>query len=130
MSNIIRFGGKSSLLISHLFKAEVGVSSNFGQTITANSGLVGNKKKAIASSFLVGSNTNNPTLTVTLYGSNDGTNFTLIGSYTLPKNDTSVTKAVSKIQEFDATGYTYFRLTGSGVLAGQTYGYGITLALV
>ena len=46
MANIMRTGGSSAAITGNVVSAEVGVSGNFGQTITANSGLVGAKKKA------------------------------------------------------------------------------------
>lgn len=111
--------------------AETGTTTAYtGLVLTANTGLVGKKKRAFVSSFLVGANTNNPTLTVILYGSTDGTNFTQIGTYTLPKNNTTSTKAVSGIQSFATGDYTYFRATGSGVLTGQAFGFGITLGVI
>lgn len=124
---LVRKGGVQSTLTGDEFSASSLTTP--GSTQTINSGNVGAKTKAFASAFLVGSNTNTPTITVIFYGSNDGTNFTEIGRYTLQKTGT-VTSAVAKIEEFDATGYTYFRLTGSGVSSGHTFGHGITLSLV
>jgi len=126
---IVRRGGKTLVPIE--VSAETGTTTAYtGLVLTANTGLVGRKKKAFVSSFLVGANTNNPTLTVILYGSTNGTDFTQIGSYTLPKNNTSVTKAVSKIQSFNTGDYTYFRATASGVLTGTSFGFGITLGVI
>lgn len=131
MATLIGVGPISEVLTPAVVSAETGTTTAFtGYTLTANSGLVGKKKKAFVSAFLIGANTNNPTLAVALLGSTDGTNFTQIGTYNLAKNNTTATKAVSAVQAFDPGEYTYFRVTGSGVLTGHAFGFGVTLALI
>lgn len=98
--------------------------------IVLNTGLVGAKKKAILSIFLVGANAGTPTITVTFYGSNDGTNFTQIGSPVALQKTGGTTATTHRIDEFNASGYTYFRASGAIPLTGNSFGYGLTLVLV
>lgn len=109
-------------------------SFNSGQTsagtvLTVNSGNVGTKKIAIVTGCLVGANTNTPTLTCTFYGSNDGTNFTQIGTPLSIQKTGSVTASRIDSKEFDATGYTYFRVTTNS-LSGVVFGYSVSMSLI
>ena len=101
-----------------------------GSALTVNSGLVGTKKKGIVTGYIVGANTNTPTLTCTFFGSNDGTTFTQIGTALSIQKTGSVTAGKIDSKEFDATGYTYFRVTTNSISGGLSFGYGVSMSLV
>lgn len=127
MPNINRFGGGTTTVSSSLFNSG---ENSAGSALTVNSGNVGAKKIAIITGFIVGVNTNTPTLTCTMFGSNDGTNFTQIGTpLTIQKTGGATASRVNS-KEFDATGYTYFRATTNSVSSGVSFGYGISLSLI
>lgn len=128
MANIVRFGGGSSTITSSSFNSG---ETSVGSALTVNSGLVGAKKIAIITGYIVGANTNTPTLTCTLYGSNDGTNFTQIGTaLSVQKTNASATAGIINSKEFDATGYTYFRVVTNSNTSGVSFGYGVSMSLV
>lgn len=105
-------------------------NTSAGSVLTVNSGLVGAKKIAIITGYVVGANTNTPTLTCTFYGSNDGTNFTQIGTALSVTKTGSVTAGIIANKEFDATGYTYFRVVTNSISSGICFGYGVSMSLV
>lgn len=126
MPNIPRFGGASDFTISAFGSGETTSASG---VLTVNSGLVGAKKKALVTGYIVGANTNTPTLTCTFFGSNDGTNFTQIDTaLSIQKTNASVTAGRINFKEFDATGYTYFRVVTNA--PANTFGYGVSMSLM
>ena len=77
MANITRFGGGSTTISSSSFNSG---ETSAGTSLTVSSGNVGEKKIAIVTGFIVGANTNTPTLTCTMQGSNNGSTWTNIGT--------------------------------------------------
>lgn len=127
MPNLINFGMSDTDITTTSFNS--GETSS-GTALTVNSGLVGSKKKAVVTGFVVGANTNTPTLTCTFYGSNDGTNFTQIGTpLSLQKTGGATTSRVAS-KEFDATGYTYFRVVTNSISSGISFGYSVSMSLM
>lgn len=127
MANIVRFSGGSTTITSSSFNSG---ETSVGSALTVNSGLVGTKKIGIVTGFVVGANTNTPTLTCTFYGSNDGTNFTQIGTaLSIQKTNASATASRINSKEFDASGYTYFRVTTNS-LSVTSFGYGVSMSLI
>lgn len=122
---LVRKGGSTTISSTSFNSGETSGTS----ALTVNSGNVGAKKKAIITGFIVGANTNTPTLTCTMFGSNDGTTYTQIGTaLSIQKTGGSTASRVNS-KEFDATGYTYFRATTNSVPTGS-FGYSISLTLV
>lgn len=127
MANITRFGGGSTPINISSFNSG---ETTTGSALTVNSGLVGSKKKAIVTGYIVGANTNTPTLNCTFYGSNDGTNFTQIGTALSIQKTGTVTASRINSKEFDASGYTYFRVVTNSISSGLSFGYGVSMSLV
>lgn len=126
MPNIMRFKAGVPAITSQSFSSG---ETSAGSALTVNSGNVGAKKLAIVTGFVVGANTNTPTLTCTLYGSNDGTNFTQIDTaLSIQKTSTTATASRINSKEFDATGYTYFRVVTNS--PANTFGYGVSMSLM
>jgi Tfp pilus assembly protein PilX len=127
---LVRKGGATPTIVLSSNSFNSGETSA-GTALTVNSGNVGEKKIAIVTGFIVGANTNTPTLTCTMYGSNDGTNFTQIGTaLSIQKTNASVTAGRVASKEFDAKGYTYYRVTTNSVSSGTSFGYSVSLTLV
>lgn len=123
---ITRKGSQQTITI-HSFDTD---QTTTGSALTVNSGNVGAKKKAVVTGYVVGANTNTPTLTCTFYGSNDGTNFTQIGTaLSISKTGTATAGKIDS-KEFDATGYTYFRVVTNSISSGLSFGYGVSMSLV
>lgn len=122
---LIRKGGEA--LVSDEFDSD---QTTAGSVITVNSGLVSAKKIAVVTGYVIGANTNTPTLTCTFYGSNDGTTFTQIGTALSIQKTGGVTAGKIDSKEFDATGYTYFRVVTNSISSGLSFGYGVSMSLV
>lgn len=127
MPNIPRFGGGATTISSTSFNSG---ETSAGSGLTVNSGNVGAKKIAIITGFVVGANTNTPTLTCTMFGSNDGTNYTQIGTALSIQKTGGANAGRINSKEFGATGYTYFRATTNSISSGVSFGYGISLTLI
>lgn len=123
---ICRNGGQTTISSSSFNSGE----TSAGSALTVNSGNVGVKKKAIITGFVVGANTNTPTLTCTFYGSNDGTNFTQIGTALSIQKTGGATASQVASKEFDATGYTYFRVVTNSIAGGISFGYSVSMSLI
>lgn len=128
MANITRFGGGGTTTISSTsFDSD---QTTAGTALTVASGNVGEKKIAIVTGFIVGANTNTPTLTCTMQGSNDGSSWTTIGTALSIQKTGSVTAGKIDSKEFNATGYTYYRVTTNSISGGISFGYGVSLSLI
>lgn len=126
MANITRFGGGSTTISSSSFNSG---ETTTGSALTVSSGNVGEKKIAIVTGFIVGANTNTPTLTCTMQGSNNGSAWTNIGTALSIQKTGGATASTVGSKEFDATGYTYYRVTTNS-LSGVAFGYSVSLTLV
>lgn len=123
---LVRKGGSTITISSSSFNSG---ETSAGSALTVDSGNVGAKKIAIITGFVVGANTNTPTLTCTMFGSNDGTNYTQIGTaLSIQKTGSAATASRVASKEFDATGYTYFRVVTNS--PANTFGYSISLTLI
>lgn len=126
MANILKFGSAGSISSDFFSSGQ----TSAGSALTVNSGLITGKKIAIVTGYVIGANTNTPTLTCTMYGSNDGTSFTQIGTALSIQKTGTVTAGKIDLKEFDATGYTYYRVTTNSISGGISFGYGVSLSLV
>lgn len=128
MANITRFGGGSKPINISSFNSG---ETTTGSALTVSSGNVGSKKIAIVTGFIVGANTNTPTLTCTMQGSNNGSTWTNIGTaLSIQKTNPSATASRVGSKEFDGTGYTYYRVTTNSISSGVSFGYGVSLTLI
>ena len=127
MANITRFGGGSTTISSSSFNSG---ETSAGTSLTVSSGNVGEKKIAIVTGFIVGANTNTPTLTCTMQGSNNGSTWTNIGTALSIQKTGGATASRVYSKEFDGTGYTYYRVTTNSISSGVSFGYSVSLTLV
>ena len=124
---LVRKGGGTTTITSSSFNSG---ETSAGTALTVSSGNVGEKKLAIVTGFVVGANTNTPTLTCTMQGSNNGSSWTNIGTALSVQKTGSITACRVNSKEFDGTGYTYYRVTTNSISGGISFGYGVSLTLV